>query len=47
MLRAAYLEKENNVLKRELDDANFKNSKLALERDILKKKLAVYEGGRA
>jgi len=43
-LRAAFLEKENGMLKSELDDANFENSKLAMERDILKKKLAKYEG---
>jgi len=42
-LRAAFLEKENGMLKRELDDANFENSKLLMERDILKKKLARYE----
>lgn len=42
-LRAAYLEKENKVLKKELDDSNFDNTKLATERDILKKKLSQYE----
>jgi len=42
-LRAAYLEKENKVLKKELDDSNFDNTKLATERDILKKKISQYE----
>jgi len=42
-LRAAFLERENTSLKKDLDDANFVNSKLAMERDILKQKLAKYE----
>jgi len=42
-LRAAYLEKENRVLKQELDDVKFDNTKLATERDILKMKLAKFE----
>jgi len=42
-LRAAYLERENSVLKQNLDDANFTNSKLGMELEILKKKLAKYE----
>jgi len=42
-LRAAYLEKENLNLKKDLEDANFMNSKLAMERDILKQKLSKYE----
>jgi len=42
-LRAAFLEKENAMLKADLDEANFENTKLAMERDILKKKLAQYE----
>jgi len=42
-LRAAFLERENKVLKKELDDSNFDNTKLATERDILKKKLSSYE----
>jgi len=42
-LRAAYLEKENKVLKKELDGSNFDNTKLATERDILKRKLSQYE----
>jgi len=42
-LRAAYLEKENRLLKQELEDVEFLNSKLATERDILKMKLAKYE----
>jgi len=42
-LRAAYLEKENKLLKQELEDVEFLNSKLVTERDILKMKLAKYE----
>jgi len=42
-LRAAYLEKQNQALRRELEDAKFNTSKLAMERDILKKKLHKYE----
>lgn len=42
-LRAAFLEKENRILKQELDDVKFDNTKLATERDILKMKLAKYE----
>jgi len=42
-LRAAYLEKENQLLKKDLEDSNFMNSKLAMERDILKQKLTKYE----
>eukprot|EP00092_Neocalanus_flemingeri_P021370 GFUD01023165.1.p1 GENE.GFUD01023165.1~~GFUD01023165.1.p1 ORF type:complete len:331 (-),score=74.58 GFUD01023165.1:65-1057(-) len=42
-LRAAYLERENSSLKKNLQDANFFNSKLAMERDILKQKLSKYE----
>jgi len=42
-LRAAYLERENTSLKKDLEDSNFMNSKLAMERDILKQKLAKYE----
>jgi len=43
VLRAAYLEKENKVLKQELDSSNFDRSKLETEIDILKRKLARYE----
>eukprot|EP00088_Acartia_fossae_P054448 TRINITY_DN6254_c0_g1_i2.p1 TRINITY_DN6254_c0_g1~~TRINITY_DN6254_c0_g1_i2.p1 ORF type:complete len:322 (-),score=134.65 TRINITY_DN6254_c0_g1_i2:588-1553(-) len=43
-LRAAFLERENNMLKRDLEDTKFENNKLAMERDILKKKLEKYEG---
>jgi len=43
VLRAAYLEKENKVLKQELDTSNFEKSKLETELDILKRKLARYE----
>jgi len=42
-LRAAFLEKENRVLKKELDDSQFDNTKLATERDILKRKLSQHE----
>lgn len=42
-LRAAYLERENTGLKKDLEDANFVNSKLAMERNILKQKLSKYE----
>jgi hypothetical protein len=31
------------MLKRDLEDTKFENSKLAMERDILKKKLEKYE----
>lgn len=43
VLRAAYLEKENKVLKQELETSNFEKSKLATEIEILKKKLNRYE----
>lgn len=43
-LRAAYLERENKLLQKELDDVHFYNSKLSTEREILKKKLSKYEG---
>jgi len=42
-LRAAFLEKQNRVMKMELEDVKFDNTKLATERDILKMKLAKYE----
>jgi len=42
-LRAAYLERQNNLLRRNLEDTKFENTKLAMERDILKKKLEKYE----
>eukprot|EP00092_Neocalanus_flemingeri_P033976 GFUD01036944.1.p1 GENE.GFUD01036944.1~~GFUD01036944.1.p1 ORF type:complete len:332 (+),score=106.87 GFUD01036944.1:50-1045(+) len=42
-LRAAYLEKENRVLKKELDNSQFDNTKLATERNILKRKISQYE----
>merc|ERR1719158_2799374 len=41
-LRAAYLEKENRNLKKNLEDTIFANSKLAMETDILKQKLSNY-----
>jgi len=43
VLRAAYLERENKVLKQELDSTNFEKSKLKTEIDILKSKLQKYE----
>jgi len=43
VLRAAYLEKENKVLKQELETSNFEKSKLETEIDILKRKLVKYE----
>jgi len=43
VLRAAYLEKENKVLKQELDTSNFDKSKLETEIEILKRKLERYE----
>jgi len=43
VLRAAYLEKENKVLKQELETTNFEKSKLETEIDILKRKLGKYE----
>lgn len=43
VLRAAYLEKENKVLKQELETSNFEKSKLETEIDILKRKLIKYE----
>jgi len=42
-LRAAFLEKQNQALRRELEDSKFTTTKLAMERDILKKKLQKYE----
>ena len=43
VLRAAYLEKENKVLKQQLDTSNFEKSKLETEKDILKRKLQKFE----
>lgn len=42
-LRAAFLEKENAALRKELEDTQFLNSKINTERDILKMKLSKYE----
>jgi len=44
-LRAAFLEKENRILKRSLEDADFQTTKVTTELNILKKKLAIYEKG--
>ena len=43
-LRAAFLEQESTRLRLELEESNFLNSKLMIERDILKQKMAKYEG---
>lgn len=42
-LRAAFLEKENTVMKQELESSSFEKTKLKTEIDILKQKLAEYE----
>jgi len=42
-LRAAFLERENSVLKGELEDSHFGVTKLQNERDILKRKLSQFE----
>lgn len=42
-LRAAYLEKENNTLKKKIEEATFINTKNVIELDILRNKLAKYE----
>merc|ERR1712002_568161 len=42
-LRAAFLEKENAVMKQELESSQFEKSKLKTEIEILKQKLADYE----
>ena len=43
-LRAAFLEQENSRLRLDLEESRFLNSKLLIERDILKEKMAKYEG---
>jgi len=43
-LRAAYLEKENKALKKQVEEAQFETVKLRNETDILKQKLLMYEG---
>lgn len=42
-LRAAFLEKENTVMKQELETSQFEKTKLKTEIEILKQKLADYE----
>jgi len=42
-LRAAFLEKENTVMRQELESSSFEKTKLKTEIDILKQKLAEYE----
>ena len=39
----AFLEKENRVMRKELEDSNFQKTKLETEIDILKKKLEQYQ----
>lgn len=43
-LRAAFLEQENTKLRADLEESRFLNSKLVIERDILKQKMTDYEG---
>ena len=43
-LRAAFLEQENTRLRIDLEESKFLNSKLMIERDILKQKMAKNEG---
>ena len=42
-LRAAFLEQENTRLRLALEESKFLNSKLMIERDILKQKMAKYD----
>ena len=42
-LRAAFLEQENSRLILDLEESRFLNSKLVIERDILKQKMAKYD----
>jgi len=42
-LRAAFLEKENKLLKKEIEDSKFHTLKMQNEVDILSQKLALYE----
>ena len=42
-LRAAYLEQENNRLKKDLEDSKLLNTKLKIKIDILKQKLMKYD----
>ena len=39
-----FLEQENSRLRLDLEESRFLNSKLAMERDILKQKMTKYEG---
>ena len=43
-LRAAFLEQENTRLRLALEESKFLNSKLMIERDILKQKMAKNDG---
>jgi len=42
-LRASYLEQENTKLRQDLEESKFFNTKLIMERDILKQKLSRFE----
>jgi len=42
-LRAAFLEKENSCLKKQVEEAKFTNAKNAMELEILREKLSKYE----
>ena len=42
-MRAAYLEQENNRLKKDLEDSKLLNTKLKIKIDILKQKLMKYD----
>merc|ERR1711872_367151 len=42
VMRAAYLEQENKMLKNELETSNTKNKKLEMELEILKRKLQIH-----
>ena len=42
-LRAAFLAQENTRLRLALEESKFLNSKLMIERDILKQKMAKYD----
>merc|ERR1712098_1014870 len=43
VMRAAYLEQENKMLKKELESSNTRNKKMEIELEILKRKLQMHE----
>jgi len=43
VMRAAYLEQENKMLKQELESSNTRNKKMEIELEILKRKLQMHE----